>query len=328
MPMTAYTTDFDPEAYAGTEVGARDWKGDPVASVDQDAWITTSLGGGYDSIRMGLQYKVGELAELEIRNVPKTERVNEDRACMQAADEALNFMQQKIKEVPQPKWVNDSAAFGKNMAAIFNQAAAEHQIPQSKMDNALATYDLRPASKNDVAGKIQAVESQIRQMDQLVQNIDEKFSIIEKTAISPDDKLNLSRMLGLGSGVTHSSMSIDAIYAVDPGRFKPQGKDHYDPRNLIDVLQAVDHFLENPARGLAEGMSLYGPNAIKELREALSDALKKPEPGMRGPEGVLAADPNGAFAPPRNSDNGDPYDPTNPNNRRKAPGFALGAPGT
>jgi len=338
MPMAAFTTDFDPEPYSRTEVGARDWKGDPVAGADHEGLITTSLGGAYDRERMIRQYELHELESSRSasapQGLPKTERVNEDRACMQAADEALSAMQAEINKVPQPTWVSNNQKFAIAMEGLFNASAESYGVPQGKMNKAMDVYGFWPKTKDDVAGKVQAVQNQIQQMDGLVQSIDKKFSILEEVAISKDDKMALSSMLGLGSGVTHNTMSIDAIYAVDPGRFEPKDGEgrptKYDPRNLIHVLQAVEHLLENPARGLAEGMSLYGPNAIAKLRETLSDrTLAAPEynPGVSNSmiNQINQLGGPGA-APPRRLDdpnNDDPNNPNSPTNRRNRMDLGL-----
>lgn len=286
-----------------------------------DSFIETSFGGAYDRQRMVLRY---EVQELETEFAPKTQKAGNDLSCMRAAEEALSLMQAQINKIPQPSWVSDPAQFSTKMNLYFDAAARANDVPKARMDSAVDRYDLAPQSKDDVSGKINLVNQQIAQMDALVNNIDSKFNELAQLAQSPQEFKALSQM-----GIT----SIDGIYAIDPGRFVPKDGDgrptQYDPKNLIHALQAIEHFLENPALATMEGMRLFGPRAINELREVMRDDYgAKPQNGLgRAPEGVLAPDPNGRFAPPpRNPDDPNNDDPNNPNSRtrRMVPGLGIG----
>jgi len=316
MPMAAsYTPDEDLNS-APHDVF--DINGLLVAGPGNEGFITTSAGGAYDRQRlvydrerMVLNYELQQLDNSRgpdaPQGLPKSEKVTLDQQYLDVANQALGNVQAAVdraqNKVPQPTWLHDPSEFQVVVNHFFDKASQKtfqrsyQQGDGSTLDQTINSYDVRPTAVEDVSAKILQVTSQISQMDQLVKSIDDKFSVIDTASSSSDEKLILSKMLGLSSGVTHASLSIDAIYAVDPGRFEPKDGEgrptKYDPKNLCDVLQAVEYFLENPARGMAEGMRLFGPNAIKELRDTMADMPKPAAPSI---EGALAPYSNGPLA--------------------------------
>jgi hypothetical protein len=224
-----------------------------------------------------------ELKELERDNAPKTAKIPNDRPYLDTAKDAMSLVQRAVTramdEVPQPTWLSNPSQFravvnaSLNVASIRNLGQGYEEGDKSKLDQVVGTYNIRPAIPDEVGAKIEQISHQINQMDALVQNIDAKFNEIAQLAKSPQEFVALSKM-----GIT----TIDGIYAIDPGRFTPKDGDGrpmgYDPRNIIHGLQAIEHFMNDPAKASAEGMKLYGPKAVEQLQRAMKDQPLAPVP--------------------------------------------------
>lgn len=318
MAMAAFTTE-------GTEgPNVFDANGFKVAK-GNEGFITTSVGGATDRQRMILTHEWQELENSRSpsapQGLPRTETINTDRVCIQAADKALSIMQAQVNKIPQPTWVSDKAAFSHVMNGLFEAEGEKRGVSPSRMNSAVDTYNLRPQAHPDVTNKSAMVQSQIRQMDELVAKIDKSFDEIAKLAKSPQDLKALSLM-----GVT----SIDGIYAVDPGYFEPKDGEgrptKYDPKNITHVLQAIDHFMQNPARAMMAieeggmGMHLFGPKAIDELRLIVGErAPTAPGNNFDASPGIMnqVNSTPGAIRMANADPDGDPNDPTTSAGRRR-----------
>ena len=290
------------------------------AATGREAFISSSFGHAYDQSRIALKH---EALTLNQNPAPKTQQAEEDAACMEAAGAALSLVQGAINKIPQPSWVNDPEQFKTQVDIYFHKAAEQNGVSPSRMDAAVDNYNMRPASKHDVSAKLAQVNQQIQMMDSLVNNINNSFNETFRLAKSPAEFKALTQM-----GVT----SIDGIYAVDPGFFKPKDLNgnpvDYDPKNLLHSLQAIERFLDNPATATVElGIRLFGPKAIEQLREVMREdygaqTLEQQAQArarkLDVPDTPLAPDPNGRFAPPPKNgiETGDD-DPNNPQQKQR-----------
>lgn len=295
MVKPAYSNIHDANGFSVHDVNGR-------SPVGEGAFIHTSFGGASDRQRMIWQF---ERQELEKNFSPKSQKTNEDLSCIKAAEEALSAVQMAVNKVPQPSWVSDTQQFPVQMQKIFDASARSNDIPKSKMDSAVERYDLFPQTAAQVSHKIDMVNQQIQQMDTLIKSIDEKFTSLTQH-VNPEELKRLSAM-----GIT----SVDGIYAIDPGYFKPKDANgnvvEYDPANLIHGLQAIEYFLQDPGKAKMDNMRMFGPRAIEELRMIMEDRTPA-EPGKNfGVQPSLLRD----MDRPRSTDpNANPDDDNNPNN--------------
>ncbi len=290
MPMAAAPKDFE-----GFDLShlPHDANGLPVAGEGNEGLIQTSFGGAYDRQRMIWMH---ELNELERDNVPKTEKLNVDRNCLSVAHDAINLVQKAvnkaINEVPQPSWLTNPKEFRDIVNIAFSQTSEKKmgrsysEGDGSRLDQVIKIYDVRPELPDnvdhlphDLTQKQDQIAAQIAQMDALVKSIDEKFNKLAQEA-TPEEFKRLSSL-----GIT----SIDGAYGFHPGgEFNPVNhkgeRVEYDPKNLIHVFQAMDHFMTDVSAGLAKGMRMHGPNAVNEVRQFVSDRMAADlgyNPGVR-----------------------------------------------
>jgi len=233
------------------------------------ALLTTSVGGAYDRQRLVL---TGELEELERQPKPKMVKAESDKEALIVAQKVLNDVQATVDraktKVPLPTWLHNPDEFkAVVLTVVFESSSQKNHVSRPSVEQTMNTYDLSPASADDVSAKITQASQQILEMDGLMGSINSKFEQLARHAKSPEEMKILAKM-----GIT----SVDGIYALDPGKFRPDDGAEYNPRNMIHVLKAVDHFMDNPAEAMREGMSLYGPKAISEIRAFMSDRMPAP----------------------------------------------------
>ncbi len=233
-------------------------------------------------------------------------------------EETLKAMQQEGNSPPTPTWIADDAEFREVMQQraakdfIANFSTDKKVDPEAKSMFFECMDRFGPKAFSELNQKLGQLQDRKGELAGLMDEMHDSF---EKNAPRIKARWGLDRpddIMGVGF-VGDLPKGFDAADIVKLGRLVIEALNNPEtsPIDLLNIKGAVE-FRDKYAQGLSEdNKSTFG----------------------RAPEGVLAADPNGRFAPPpgKKNDGLDDDDPNNPNpNKPKVSrpfGMGMGAGG-